>query len=152
MKRGSAWLWIVRVSWLLLGGVWSAWLGFGGYLRLPHNADSFATMIAGGFFGAFALVGLGAGMAVAALSGGLTERLARLLGADSVGAVCIASIVSVLALWQVSGWVQTRYPGIGAPAARPPTSQARTLPAPRPCEHPPAENSPERASWDSECR
>lgn len=152
MKRGAAWLWVARVSWLLLGGVWGAWLGFGGYLRLPHNADSFATLIAGGFFSVFALVGLGAGMAVAALSGGLTERLARLLGVGSAVAVCIASIATLLALWQVSGWVQTRYPGTGAPAARPPASQAIAQPAPRPCEHPPAENSPERASWDSECR
>ena len=152
MKRGNAPLRVARVSWLLLGGIWGAWLGFGGQLRLPHNADSFATLIAGGFFGFFALVGLGAGVAVAALSGGLTERLALRLGARSAVAVCIASIATALTLWQVSAWVQTRYPGIGAPAAMPPASPAIALPAPRPCEHPPAENSPERASWDSECR
>lgn len=152
MKRGAAWLWVARASWLLLGGVWGAWLGFGGYLRLPHNADSFATLIAGGFFSVFALVGLGAGIAVAALSGGLTERLARLFGAGSAAAVCIASIATLLALWQVAAWVQSRYPGTGAPAASPAASQEITLPAARPCEHPPAQNSPDRASWDSECR
>jgi hypothetical protein len=46
MKRGNLLWWAVRLSWPLLGGVWGAWLGFGGYLRLPQNADSFATVLA----------------------------------------------------------------------------------------------------------
>lgn len=51
MKQGVCWA--VRVSWALLGGAWGVWLGLGGALRLPHNADSFGSLIAMGFFGMF---------------------------------------------------------------------------------------------------
>ncbi len=144
--------WAVRISWPLLGGVWGAWLGFGGYLRLPQNADSFATVFAFGFFSFFAWVGLLAGMASGALIGGLVERLLRRFGAGIAVAVSVATLVNALVLWQIVGLAQAKYPGLRHPDVKPPVSSTTKLPPENPCAHPPQENSKERAIWDSECR
>jgi predicted lipid-binding transport protein (Tim44 family) len=136
----------------LLGGVWGTWLGFGGYLRLPHNADSFAMVFALGFYGFFAWVGLIAGMASGALIGGLVETLLRRFGAGIVGAISMATLVNALVLWQVAGFVQAKYPGLRPPAAeRPVASTTKPLPQ-NSCAHPPPEHSRERESWNLECR
>lgn len=103
---------IVRLSWPVLGGVWGAWLGFGGYLRLPHNADSFAMLFALGYFILFACVGLVMGSALGAAVGGLVERFLRQIGVPIAGALCVATAVSVLVLWQVAAMVQTTFPGL----------------------------------------
>ena len=108
-SRGA---WVVRVSWPVLGGVWGAWLGFGGYLRLPHNADSFGTMLAGGYFVLFALLGLALGAAAGALIGGSVERLLRRAGMGVAGALSIATVVNVLLLWLLVRGVRARFPGL----------------------------------------
>jgi predicted lipid-binding transport protein (Tim44 family) len=152
MKRGNQLWWAVRLSWPLLGGVSGAWLGFGGYLRLPQNADSFATVLALVFFSFFAWVGFFAGIALGALIGGLVEKLMRRLGAGTAGAVCVATLVNGLALWQIAGIVQAKFPGLRAPAARPPVSATTRPPPANSCAHPPPADSRERKSWDAECR
>ncbi|AGX88471.1 hypothetical protein Cenrod_2413 [Candidatus Symbiobacter mobilis CR] len=152
MKNGNHFWWAVRISWPLLGGVWGAWLGFGGYLRLPQNADSFGTVFALGFFSFFAWVGLFAGIASGALIGGLVERLLRRFGAGIASAVGVATLVNALVLWQIAGVVQAKYPGLRPPAAKPPVSSTTTLPPENPCAYPPPDNTKERAIWDSECR
>ena len=156
MKRASAGLWIVRISWALLGGLWGAWLGFGGYFRLPSNADSFATFFATGFFSFFAVVGFASGMAVGALVGGLAEKLLRHLGVGTVGAALVATLVSAVVLWQVGSVVQAKLPGLRAlvpgPAVAPAVSPARETPPEQACEKQPPANSPQYASWEAECR
>jgi hypothetical protein len=112
MKHESRGVWVVHVSWAVLGGVWGAWVGFGGYLRLPNNADSFGTMLAGGFFGFFALLGFLLGAASAALIGGSVERLLRRSGMGVMGALSVATLVNAIVLWQLVGWVQGRFPGL----------------------------------------
>ncbi len=144
--------WVVRISWALLGGLWGAWLGFGGYLGLPQNADSFAMLFALGVFGFFAWLGLFAGMASGALIGGLVERLLRRFSAGIASAISVATLVNALVLWQIVGLIQAQFPGLRPPAAKPAVS-APSKPVPEnTCAHPPPENSRERKSWEVECR
>ena len=102
----------VRVLWAVLGGVWGAWLGFGGYFRLPHNADTFGTMIAAGFFGLFAFIGLFLGLAAGALIGGSVEKALRRSGAGSVAALGVATLMNAVVLWQIGRLVQAQFPGL----------------------------------------
>lgn len=168
MRHDNAWWWAVRVSWPLLGGIWGAWLGFGGYLRVAQNPDSFASLFALVFFSFFAWVGFFAGMASGALIGGLSETLLRRVGVGIAGSVCAATLVNALALWQIAGFVQQRYPGLrsedaakphrgSAPKARPPAAErpatsALTPPTQNTCAHPPPADSRERAMWNAECQ
>ncbi|MDP1860220.1 MAG: hypothetical protein Q8K82_16200 [Gemmatimonadaceae bacterium] len=112
MKHGTRAAWVVRVSWPVLGGVWGAWVGFRGYLRLPDNADSFGTMLAAGFFGLFALGDLAIGVAVGALIGRSVEKLLRRSGVGVIAAMAVATLVNALILWQLAEWVQARFPGM----------------------------------------
>jgi hypothetical protein len=144
--------WAIRISWPLLGGVWGTWLGLGGYLGLPHNADSFAMFFAFGFFTIFSLVGLFSGMALGALIGGLIQRLLRLFGTGIAGAVSIATLLNALVLWQIVGLVQEKFPGLRPPAASTPVSTSTIHPPENPCTRRPPENAKERAIWDAECR
>ena len=76
MKREPVARWAVRISWSLLAGLWGGWLGAAAALRLPPNADSFGTLLAQGYFGFLAEIGLVAGLAFGALVGGLAENTA----------------------------------------------------------------------------
>ncbi|MDP2826730.1 MAG: hypothetical protein Q8O52_29085 [Sulfuritalea sp.] len=152
MKHGNPFWWAVRISWPLLGGAWGAWLGFGGYLQLPQNADSFATVFALVFFSFFAWVGFFAGMASGALIGGLLETLLRRLGAGIAGAASVATLLNALVIWQIAGFVQAKYPGLRTPAAERSASSTTKLPPRNPCAHPPPAHSREREIWNSECR
>lgn len=109
---------VVRLSWPVLGGAWGAWVGFAGYLRLPQNADSFAMLFALGYFILFACVGLAMGSALGAAVGGLVERLLRQVGVPIAGALCVATVVTVLALWQIAAMVQTTFPGLKSERVR----------------------------------
>jgi predicted lipid-binding transport protein (Tim44 family) len=105
-----------------------------------------------GFFSFFAWVGLFAGMASGALTGGLVEKLLRRFGAGVASAICVATLVNALVLWQIAGFIQVQFPGLRPPAAKPAVS-APTKSAPEnTCAHPPPENSRERKSWEAECR
>lgn len=168
MKDGNPFWWAVRASWPLLGSAWGAWLGFGGYLRLPQNADSFATPIALAFFSFFAWVGLFAGLASGVLIGGLAETLLRRFGAGIAIAVIAATVVNALVLWQIAGVIQASYPGLRAPDATKPQRESPAgtrspagdhrvpstaeLPSRDPCANPPPADSRERELWNSECR
>jgi hypothetical protein len=158
MNQESKLLWVVRVSWPLFGGVWGATLGIGGLFQLPHNADSFGSMFAQGFFISTALIGLCAGIACGLLVGGLTEKLVRSLGIGAGATVCVATVVNALVVWQLVGAIQAQYPGLRSPAVKQTTgkSQAPVTPRPEytnPCSQPPPPaHSKERASWDAECR
>lgn len=152
MKYEYHFVWAVRITWPLLGGLWGAWLGFGGYLRLPQNADCFANVFALSYFSFFAWIGILAGMASGALIGGLVERLLRRFGAGIAGAVSVATLVNALVLWHIVGLAQAKYPGLRPPDVKPSVSSTTKLPIDNPCAHPPFENSKGRAIWDSECR
>lgn len=151
---GAGWR-LVRLSWPVLGGAWGAWTGFGGYLRLPHNADSFGSLLALGFFVAFALAGLVAGGAAGALVGGVVDAGLRRLGVGVAAAVLAATVVNALAMWLIIGFVQEQFPGLRSQV---PARVGQTAPAaPVPgrtgsCQEPPPAPSKERAVWDSECR
>lgn len=152
MKDGNRFWRAVRISWPVLGGAWGAWLGFEGYFRVTPNADSFAMVFVLGFYGLFALAGLFAGMTSAALIGGAVEWLLRRVGVGLAGAVSMATVVSALAVWQLSVVVQAKYPGLVPPAAKSVVSSpAKSSPA-NSCARMPPENSKERGIWDSECR
>jgi len=160
MKHKNPYWWSIRVSWPLLGGAWGAWLGFGGYFRLPHNADSFGMLFASGFYVFFAGVGLFAGAASGALVGGLVEWFLLRSGAGTVAALSVATLVNALALWQIGDFVQAKYPGLHADSrVNPQRSNATGTRPPddkvfyqNPCSAPPPTDTRERASWDAECR
>lgn len=118
MKLEEKFLWAVRVSWPVLGGIWGAVLGFGGLLRLPHTADSFGTVFAQGFFIFAACIGLLAGCACGAVVGGLTEKLLLNFRVRAVSAACVATAVTVFVLWQISGFIQNKYPGFRPPVEK----------------------------------
>jgi hypothetical protein len=152
MKNRNPFLWAVRISWALLGAAWGAWVGFGGYLGLPHNADSFASVFALAFFSFFAWVGLLVGMASGVLIGGLVEGLLRSLGVGIPAAVVMATLVNSLICWQVADLFREKYPGLRPPVADPPVSSITTKPVENPCARLPPDNAKERTLWNSECR
>lgn len=168
MTSGKRSCWAVRISWAVLGGALGAWLGFGGYLGLAHNADSFASMLALGFFGFFGWFGLFAGAACAALIGGSCEWLLRRLGVGKGVALGAATLVNALALWQIVGLVESNYPGLQAETVakpqraitekmQPPTSGQPRPDAAKPpyrkvCSESPPADAKERAQWNLECR
>jgi len=165
---GPLWWRVLRISWPLLGGAWGAWLGFGGYLALKHNADSFGSFLAFGFFAVFALIGLVTGAASGALIGSLVHAVMRRSGVGMAGAVTMATLVNTLAIWQIADLIQTTYPGLradgpaklhlgGDPGARSPAVVAPVSSTPGPssrtsCSDPPPTQPKERGLWDSECR
>ena len=122
MKGGNAFWRAVRISWPVLGGAWGAWIGFGGYLGIAPNADSFAMVFVLGFYCVFALAGLLAGIGIGGLTGGFVEWLLRRVGVGIAGALIVATVVNALVLWQVAGIVQAKYPGLNAPGAKPSVS------------------------------
>ncbi len=150
MTDRASWWRVARWSWLGIGGAWGAWVGFGGYFAVPRNADSFASLLASGFFVAFAVLGLLAGMAVGGSAGWLVERVMRRLGAGTTTAVVVASLAAVCAVWQVSSLVLNRYPGLRGPVAQA-TAGAKASPA-SPCTAPPPSDPAARKSWEAECR
>jgi hypothetical protein len=167
MKRDGLLRRVLRISWPLLGGAWGAWLGFGGYLAISHNADSFGSVLALGFFAVFALVGLAAGAACGALIGGLVDAVMLRSGVGTAGAVITATLVNALALWQIADLVQARYPGLRAdgpakhlqgnpgarsPAAATPGSSTPGTSSRTSCAEPPPTQPKERGIWDFECR
>ncbi|MBL0226203.1 MAG: hypothetical protein IPQ16_11720 [Geobacteraceae bacterium] len=135
MKQEGKLLWIVRISWPLLGGIWGALLGLGGLLQLPQNADSFGTVFAQGFFIIAACIGLLAGGACGVLVGGLTEKLLLRLGVRAASAVCVATVVNAIVIWQLAGLIQNKYPGFRPPVeksdgASPTSSKTRQVTQP----------------------
>ena len=157
MKREPVARWAVGISWSLLAGLWGGWLGAAAALRLPPNADSFGTLLAQGYFGFLAVIGLVAGLAFGALVGGLAEKILRRLGMGLAGALVVATVLNALACWQMAGAIQANYPGLDPATGRPPSSSTRPPAtaqpsADNPCAHPPAENSPQRPLWEAECR
>ncbi len=142
MEDGNAFWRAVRISWPVLGGAWGAWIGFGGYLGVAPNADSFAMLFAMGFYAVFAVVGLLAGVAIGGLTGGMVEWLLRRVGMGIAGALIVATVVNALVLWQVAGFVQARYPGLNAPAGKPSMSSAIKSLLDIPCAHLEIEKAP----------
>lgn len=159
MKSDPLLVWVVRISWALLGGVWGVMAGFGGYHGIAYNADSFGAMIVQGFFIATAIICLFAGMICGVLVGGLTEKLLRYLGVRTAYALCVATVVNALVIWQLIGMVQTKYLGFRPPvtksnaATKPRETSTQNLHSENPCaQPPPPENTKERSTWDAECR
>lgn len=163
MKRESPYWWFTRALWPLVGGAWGAWVGFQGISQhyVSHmNSDTAAPIFVWGFFVLFAGVGLFAGAASATVIGGSIEWLLRRIGIGIITAISVATLVNVLALWQITDFVQTKYPGLRTERAEKPHLGKATgalAPADRgsyqkPCLAPPPTDSRERASWDAECR
>lgn len=162
MKRASPYWWFARVLWPLLGSAWVAWALFRGpYHALDHiNRDTLAPLAVWVFFAFFTGVGLLAGAATATVIGGSIEWLLRRIGAGVVAAVCVATLVNVLALWQITDFLQTKYPGLRAERVLKP-KRNRMPDTPAPADKLPRHNScldPRPAGdldgriWDAECR
>jgi len=162
MKRESPRWWFARVLWPLLGGAWVAWVWLAGaFHNLPAmGGDTFAPLIVWGFFVFFAGVGLFAGAASATVIGGAIEWLLRRIGVGIIAAISVATLVNVLALWQITDFLQTKYPSLRAERAVKPhrgTAAGALTPADNgphqnPCSAPPPTDARERALWDAECR
>ena len=151
MPRDKLW-WRTRIAWAVAGGAWGAWVGFGGYFRLAHNADSFAMLFAAGFFVFFALIGLVLGAGASVLVGGWTEALLRRLGMAGASAVVIASLVNAFALWQAASLVWLTFPGLRPPPAEQPAPPgAKAIPR-QPCATTAPTDPVGRKSWEAECR
>ena len=141
---------VIRWSWCAGGGLWGAWVGFGGYFGIARNADSFASLLASSFYIAFALLGLLAGMAVGGSAGYLADYVMRRLGAGTVAALVLATLASGCAVWQVSNLVLGRYPGLRAPVAHT-AAVVKTVPGSS-CTSPAPSDPIARKSWEAECR
>jgi hypothetical protein len=124
------------------------------------NRDTVAPIFVWGFFAFLAGVGLFAGAASAIAIGGSIEWLLRRIGIGIIAALSVATLVNVLALWQITDFLQTKYPGLRAGRAeKPHRGKATGAIAPadkgsyqKPCLAPPPTDTRERASWDAECR
>jgi len=163
MKRDSPYWWFTRVMGPLIGGAWGAWVGFQGLFQhsVPHmSGDTAAPIFIWGMFVFFAGVGLFVGAASATVIGRSIEWLLRRIGIGIFPAIGVATLVNVVALWQLTDFVQTKYPGLRAERAEKfHRSKATGEIAPadkgsseKPCLGPPPTNTRERASWDNECR
>ncbi len=160
MKQdGFSW-WVARIWWPLFGGAWGAWLGFRGYFGVKLNADTFAPVFVLGIYAFLALIGLIAGAASCALIGGLVKKLLQYSGIGAVVALSVATLVNVLALWQIGDFFQAKYPGLGAERiAEPLRNSAPSKLAPtdkdshqNPCSELPPRDTKQREMWDLECR
>jgi hypothetical protein len=118
-----------------------------------------------GGYSVFALIGLFIGIATGALIGGSVEKLLRLLGAGTVTAMSVATLVNALLVWQLVGFVQAQYPGLRSeeitkspqrntrpPVADLPASSNNKFAPQQSCASPPPEDPRQRAIWNSECR
>ena len=152
---------LTRVLWSVLGGAWGAWVGFQGlFSQLPHlNADSAAPLFVWMTFGLFGLIGLFVGALLGGLTGRCADWLLRRLGAGNGAALVVASLLTGLVVWQVTGFVQHRYPGLRAPtltqdarAVTPQTGPSDATPRQDPCKASPPTDVRDRAAWDLECR
>lgn len=101
-----------------LSGIWGAWIGFGGYLRLPPNHDSFAMFFVLGYFIFFSLVGLVLGFGFCFVLWKSVETLLLRLGLNSAIAKAAASLVALLGVWMLTSFVQAKYPGLRATGAK----------------------------------
>lgn len=119
-------------------------------IPVVRNADSFASLVASGFFIAFALLGLLVGMAVGGVAGRFVELVMRRLGAGTATTLVLATLASLCAVWQVSGLVLGRYPGLRTPVAHA-TPSAKAQPQ-SPCTSPAPSDAVARKSWTAECR
>ena len=145
--------WLIRSLWPLLGGAWGAWLGAGGYFDLNFNGQGLAAVLVGGYFVAFAVLGLAVGAITGAVAGGATEFLLRRIGLGSAPSLLVASLACLGACFAVSDAVQTRYPGIHPPNLK------TVVPAPQktnqsanPCLGKPPLEPRLRRAWELECR
>ena len=152
-------VWPVRALWPLLGGVWGAWLGAGGYFGIDFSANGLAAILASGFFAGFAVIGLVAGAVTGAAAGGVAEWVLRRLRLGSVPALAGGSVACVLACASLSSAVQARYPGIHPPRAHRAgpldgdADRARdSRPRANPCQEAPPTDARERRLWEQECR
>jgi len=161
MTRAMPYARLTRVLWPVLAGAWGAWVGFQGlFSQLPHmNADSAAPLFVWMTFGLFGLVGLCIGALLGAVIGRCADSLLQRLGAGTGAALVLASLLTALVIWQVTGFVQHRYPGLRAPAtaqvqraASPQIGPPDAAGRPNPCEASPPTDARERAAWDLECR
>ena len=149
---------LTRVLWSVLAGAWGAWVGFQGlFSQLPHlHADSAAPLFVWMTFGLFGLIGLFVGALLGGLTGRCADWLLRRLGAGNGAALVVASLLTGLVVWQVTGFVQHRYPGLrapsGTPAVTPPTGPSDAAPGQNPCQASPPTDARDRAAWDLECR
>ena len=141
---------VFRGLWFAIGGAWGAWVGFGGYSGISWNPDSFASLLAYGFYIAFALFGLLAGMAVGGAVGYLVDYVMRRLGAGTVAALVLATLASLCAVRQVSSLVLGRYAMLRAPVART-AAGVKALPRSS-CTSPAPSDAMARKSWEAECR
>lgn len=152
IPRPNLWC-ATRCGWLVIGGVGGAWAGFAGYFGVSRNADSFASLLASGFYVAFALLGLLAGMAVAGAAGWFVEQVMRRLGASTATTLVIATLASGCAVWQVSSLMLDRYPGLRAHdvSVEHVTPSAKALPENH-CTSAAPSDPIVRKSWEAECR
>ena len=161
MKASMPYARLTRVLWSVLAGAWGAWVGFQGlFSQLPHlNADSAAPLFVWMTFGLFGLIGLFVGALLGGLIGRCADGLLRRLGAGIGAALVMASLLTAVVIWQVTGFVQHRYPGLRAPTVRqdtrtvtPPADPSNTAHRKNPCQASPPTDARERAAWDLECR
>lgn len=155
--------WFTRIVWPLSGGAWGAWVGFQGISRhflTEVNRDSFALVFVLGFYALFAVVGFFVGAVSAVTVGGCIKWLLRRVGIGIVAAIGAASLLNVLTLWQITDFLQTKYPGLRSTDLQHPhraLTNGEIVPAgkgahEKPCSASPPTAANERANWEAECR
>jgi hypothetical protein len=147
--------------WPFLGACWGAWLGAGGYFDIDFAGQGLAALLVGGYFVAFAVLGLVVGAIAGATAGGVSEFLLRRSGLGVAPALLAGSLACFLACFALSDAVQGRYPGIHAPSfttaapAAKKTAPMEITPPPRmanPCLDKPPIDRRLRKVWEDECR
>lgn len=151
---------MVRRCWPLFGGVWGAWLVVRRLLGVSMHGDTFGGLAYWMFGLFFAVIFFMAGAAIAALVGYLIDGLMRRGGAGVAPGVTVATLVNVLAIWQVGAIVQEHSAGLRMPAAAGSTPGSFRQPPPRTdremrattCREPRPADARQAALWDAECR
>lgn len=102
----------VRIACILLTASWGAWVGFGGYLKLKPNSDSFAMMFALGYFVAFAVLGLIVGTVVSMIIWSLVEKVLTSFKINRTMAMLVALLINLFFAWVLTDSIYSHFPGL----------------------------------------
>ena len=159
MKPEKSHWWGIRILWFVLGGMWGGWLG---YQPVSHYLPITNHDTAGGLFVVIfglieALVGIVLGGYLCVMIGGLTELIMRRLRVGIVAALIVASLLNVLAAWQLTNYLQANYAGFQTVVEKkakpnkaiypPSSSKPHSF-----CSDPRPTGDREGRTWDLECR
>ena len=102
----------MKIVLMVLSGLWGAWVGFGGFLHVKSNSDSFAMIFVLSYYVVFAGIGIIIGSLVAMSIWFLVEKIVRSVGVTPKLMPILASALTGIAVWLLTDLIYKNYPGL----------------------------------------